>query len=161
MTVRTLRAGIVVAALLTSCVAGVAIAADEAGWGYGLANSLMSPYCPGRSLPDCPSAQAAQLREWIIAQDTAGRARADVESELIERYGEEILQAPRARGFGLTAYVTPLLAFLVGGVVVAVFLRRQGRRMETPGAESRPDHVAARHDPDLERALEAELTGRD
>jgi cytochrome c-type biogenesis protein CcmH/NrfF len=121
----------------------------------------MSPYCPGRSLPDCPSPQAAQLREWIIAQETAGRARAEVESELLERYGEEILQAPRARGFGLTAYVAPLLAFLAGGVVVALFLRRQGRRVaagtDVPGSE--PPRTP--HDRDLEQTLEAEMAGRE
>ena len=47
------------------------------GWGYHLANELMSPYCPGRTLNDCPSSQAAELKSWILAQEQAGRSQAE------------------------------------------------------------------------------------
>ncbi len=151
----------VLAIALLSLAAGTAGAAEKAGWAYGLANSLMSPYCPGRSLPDCPSPQAAQLREWIVAQEGLGRERSEVERELVDRYGETILQAPRARGFGLAAWVMPLLAVAAGGVVVVIFLRRQGAGA---GRETLPPALArtsGAYDAELDRRLDAELGGRE
>jgi cytochrome c-type biogenesis protein CcmH/NrfF len=126
--------------------------AGEEGFGHALARELMSPFCPGRALSDCPSAEAASLRAWILVQAAAGRSREDVLAELLERYGEQILAAPRPRGFGLTAYAIPIGAFLGGGALVALFLRRQTRES---GAASRPR--AAPLPAELERLVDQEL----
>jgi hypothetical protein len=67
-------------------------------WHYDAWNSLMSPYCPGRTLMDCPSGEAGELREWIADQESAGRSREEVEEQLYAEFGDVILQAPRARG---------------------------------------------------------------
>jgi len=149
-------------------VAGTAVAE---GWAYSLAGELLSPYCPGRTLADCPSQDAQTLRVWLITQEAAGRSQADVESELVDRFGEEILGAPPARGFGLMAYVVPFVAFGLGGIVVVVFLRRQVARAPEPrgGPESRgePESRAAPEsravperplDPELERIVEEDLS---
>lgn len=122
-----------------------------AGWAYELPNHLMSPFCPGKTLADCTSPQAASLRLWIVVQEAAGRTRADVEDELLERYGDVLRPAPRATGFGITAYAVPLVAFLLGGVVVVVFLRRQTR---TAAAKQAPPAAA---DPELERIIDEQL----
>jgi cytochrome c-type biogenesis protein CcmH/NrfF len=90
---------------------------------------------------------------WLIVQEASGRSREDVEAELFERYGNVLRPAPLAEGFGLTAYVFPVIAFLAGGVVVAVFLRRQTRavaNLESPPLAS---------DPELERVIDEELAG--
>jgi len=135
-------------------------AADEKpeGWAYALAGKLMSPYCPGRTLSECPSPQADTLRMWIIVQESAGRSRVEVEEELIERFGEQILAAPRARGFGWAAYLIPVFAFLGGGAVVWLFLRRQ----TAPASFDAPlplssATVPTDADPELERRVEEEL----
>ena len=132
--------------------AAPATPAAEEGYGYALARELMSPFCPGRALSDCPSPDAATLRAWILVQAAAGRSREDVEAELLERYGEQLLAAPRARGFGLTAYALPVGAFVGGGAVVALFLRRQTRRDR---ADPRPK--TAPLSADLERLVDQEL----
>jgi len=130
-------------------------AADEkSGWGYQLSNRVMSPYCPGRSLSDCPSPQAAELREWIVEQENAGVSRSEVEQELFRVFGDQLLQAPRAEGMGLMAYLVPALAFAAGGALVAFFLRRQ--RSSSAGGEAAPAPTAP-GDPDLERLVEEEL----
>lgn len=122
------------------------------GWGYEMWGELMSPYCPGRTLADCPSAQADQLRMWILMQEAAGRTRADVESELIERFGDDIRSTPKPEGFALTAYAVPVVLFLLGGAVVALFLRRQTQR---PAGAAPPPPAAL--DPELERAIDDEF----
>jgi cytochrome c-type biogenesis protein CcmH/NrfF len=124
----------------------------EQSYGYGLARELMSPFCPGRALADCPSPDAASLRAWILVQAAAGRPREEVRAELLERYGDQILAAPRAQGFGLTAYAIPIGAFVAGGALVAVFLRRQTR-----GAGATPRARRAPLSPDLERLVDREL----
>jgi cytochrome c-type biogenesis protein CcmH/NrfF len=148
-------AGIFAALLLgvsTATAAGEADAVPE-GWAYKLSHDLMSPFCPGRTLAACSSPQAGDLRMWMIVQEASGRSREDVEAELFERYGDVLRSAPRATGFGLTAYVFPVIAFLAGGVVVAVFLRRQTRAVAEPKASSHP------FDPELERVIDRELAG--
>jgi len=128
-----------------------ALSEEPEGWAYAMPNELMSPFCPGRTLADCTSPQAASLRMWITVQAAAGRTRSDVEEELMERYGDVLRPAPRATGFGIAAYAFPVIAFLAGGVVVFVFLRRQTRS----GAKTTP--VADSTDPDLERIIDEEL----
>jgi len=131
--------------------AGVPAAEEPAPtWHQQLWTGLMSPFCPGRVLIDCPSPQAAELRAWIAAQEAAGRSRADVEAQLYAQFGDVILQAPKAQGFGLAAYAIPLLAFAAGGGVVWLFLRRQRR------AGSAPAPLAAA-DPEIERQIDEEL----
>jgi hypothetical protein len=50
--------------------AAPASAADGApeGWAYEVANELMSPFCPGRTLADCTSPQAATVKAWLLVQ---------------------------------------------------------------------------------------------
>lgn len=128
------------------------VAAD---WGYDLADDLMSPYCPGRALSECPSPNAEQLRVWILAQDDAGRTRTDVEAELFLQFGDRLLQAPRAEGIGLFAYAIPAAVFALGGVFVVGILRR--------GARSKAMAPVSQHhapeDQELERLLDEQVQG--
>jgi cytochrome c-type biogenesis protein CcmH/NrfF len=93
---------------------------------------------------------------WLIVQESSGRPRAEVEAELVARYGESVLGAPRARGFGLTAYVIPVAVVAVGAGVLAWFLRRQTRTSKPAGAA--PPTAAL--DPELERLLDEKLAER-
>jgi cytochrome c-type biogenesis protein CcmH len=142
-------------AIALCAVALPAVAADAESWHYDMWNSMMSPYCPGRSLLDCPSSQAAELREWIAEQETAGRRREDVEDQLYAQFGDVILQAPKATGFGLAAYVIPILGVIAGALVLVIFLRRQAA-----AAPRAPAAIAAPLDPDLDRLIDEEMQRR-
>lgn len=124
------------------------VAASE-GWSSELESELMSPYCPGRSLVECPSPQATELRLWIQAQERAGVPRSEVEARLFEEFGDMLLHSPRAEGWGLWAYLVPALALLGGGALVFAFLHRQGAPAPAP--------AAAPADPELAREVEREL----
>ncbi len=120
---------------------------------------LMSPFCPGRLLIDCPSSQAEAMRDRIAAEEAAGRSRDEVVADLYADYGDIIWQAPRAEGFGWIAYVIPVVAAALGIALVSVFLRR-GRRIgvaseETPGPAETPAKTAL--DPEIERRIDAEM----
>lgn len=135
--------------------------AAEGSWGYALWSELMSPFCPGRTLADCTSGEAEQLRTWILVQAAAGRSKDEVEAELLQRYGDVMLSAPRAEGIGLAAYLLPALAFAAGGSGIAFFLSRQTRRAR--GAAQLPEGPAGASaaDPELERLVDAELARRE
>ena len=145
-----LAAGLIAGALASQ----PAFAADDAAqsWHYEMWNSLMSPYCPGRTLLDCPSGQATELREWIAEQEKAGRSREEVEAQLYTRFGDVILQAPKASGFGLAAYVIPVVGVAAGALVLVIFLRRQAGPARTA-----PAAVAAPPDPEIDRLIDEEM----
>ena len=120
-------------------------------WAYELAAELMSPFCPGRTLADCPSPAAANIRMWILVQAAAGRTKEDVEDELLQRYGDRTRSAPNAEVSGWAAYLVPLGVFVGGGLLVAIVLRRMTRGAPTPAPAARPV------DPELERRVDEEL----
>lgn len=144
--------------LIVACAAPLGAGAEEAspapeGWAYAVAGELMSPFCPGRTLADCPSQAAKSLVMWLVVQEAAGRTRADVEGELFERYGDVLRPAPLAEGFGLTAYLIPIGAFAAGGGLLLVFLKRQTRQ----AAADLPEPVVL--DPELARIVDREIAG--
>jgi cytochrome c-type biogenesis protein CcmH len=132
---------------------GLGQPAQAEGWGYALANEIMSPFCPGRALAEGPSPQAEDLRRWILEQEAAGVSQEAVEAELYAAWGDELRQSPRASGVGLLAYAIPAVAFVVGGGVLLVLLRRKQKPAEEGAATPALD-------PDLERLLEEELSQR-
>ena len=151
---------LVAALLALALVAPVALAesaetGEPAGWAWSYFNEVMSPFCPGRTLSACTSGQADTLRMWILVQEAAGRSQEDVNAELIEKYGDVVLSAPRPAGFGVTAYAFPALFFLGGGLVVAVFLRRHTRIAREVDRVATPPPPL---DPEIERAIDEELS---
>lgn len=107
---------------------------------------LMSPYCPGRLLKDCPSGQALQLKEKIVARLRAGETEQAVVDDLIATFGEEVRAAPEARGFGLIAWIAPFL-FLFLGTILAILWLKNRSLIEGP------EKIAAPLDPDSEQRL--------
>ena len=150
----------------------VASAASAEGYAYDLAGELMSPYCPGRTVASCPSPQASELIQWIQVQEAGGASEEEVVEMLIERFGEEILGAPKAEGTGLLAYVIPVVGFVGGGGVAAVVIRRMVGQSDddddddagppsTGGGASAPDaEPPAAGDDEFARRVEAELAAR-
>ena len=132
MTSRAFSSLLLVAALLGPALAD-AQQGEAAGWGYSLAHELMSPFCPGRTLAQCTSPQAQELRQWILMQEAAGATRAEVRANLLERYGDAIRSAPKPEGWGLSAYLLPLVFFLGGGGLVVIFLRPRSCNQSSRG----------------------------
>jgi hypothetical protein len=60
----------------------------------------------------------------MVLQEAAGSTQEEVIAVLIERFGEEILGAPPAKGITLWAYIFPILGFVVGGGLVVFVMRR-------------------------------------
>ena len=104
--------------------AGAARAATPDQVAADIAAEVMSPYCPGVTLHDCASREAAELRERIARWVAAGRTRAQILDELEAEYGAAIRAAPPMEGSGLYAWVVPALALLAGAGAALVLSRR-------------------------------------
>jgi cytochrome c-type biogenesis protein CcmH len=89
-----------------------------------LASELRCPVCQGNSIQDSPSELAQQMRDLIRDQLRAGKTPDEVRAYFVEKYGEWILLAPKAQGLNLIVYLVPVVAILLGGLVVWRTVRR-------------------------------------
>ena len=89
-----------------------------------VAAQLRCPVCQGLSIQDSPSELAQQMRSLARDQLAQGKTPDEVKAYFVSKYGEWILLAPKARGFNLLAYAVPVLVVIVGGVVIALAVRR-------------------------------------
>ncbi len=101
--------------------------------------SLMSPYCPGSLLADCPSSQAAALRDSVRARLGRGQSAARIRDDLVDIYGDEILAAPPFEGLGSLTWLGAGVIFLGGLGLAAGWMRRRlprsPERLQSPAAD--------------------------
>lgn len=97
----------------------------------GLYQGVMSPFCAGRSLNDCPSSKAQELKDEMRARLEAGESRDVILEDVIARYGEQYRAVPLFAGFGIFVWVVPV-GFVLLGLVVALFV--SSGRKRTPVA---------------------------
>lgn len=111
--------------------------------------TLMSPYCPGRLLKDCPSGQAFALKEKITTRLQSGESSEAVVADLINTFGDEIRAAPEVKGFGMVAWFAPALFLVIGAILIFVWLKSRTQQRESVGAPPLT--------PELEERLKSEL----
>lgn len=117
---------VVVAGLLVAVAAAMVLSArgpdpDAKPTAQAVDGRVMSTWCPGLTLGECPSGQAALLRQKIAAHVAEGWTNRQIDAWLVANYGEAVLGRPRSAG----AFVVPLIAVVGGGLVVAFVLRRR------------------------------------
>jgi cytochrome c-type biogenesis protein CcmH/NrfF len=86
-----------------------------------VAGRMMSPFCPGLTLDECPSEQANRLRAEVDEMVRRGETNAEIDRWIVDNFGEVAL----ARPGGSPAWVAPPLAVLAGLAVVLLFLKRR------------------------------------
>jgi len=104
-------------------------------------------HCPHR---DC--ATLAEIRPVIEKEIAAGKDETTILQDLAIRYGVQVLAAPPARGFSLTAWILPGVGLFAGLSFVVIMVRRW--RSPSPVAAA----IAAKPlDPKLLTAVEEEM----
>lgn len=90
---------------------------------YDIAQRTMSPFCPGRTLADCPSGNATEWRQDIRAMLEKGMSPAEIQKVLNQRAGENLSGAPESSlGWALP------VALCAGALVVLTLVLRRIRR---------------------------------
>ncbi len=140
--------------------AGVVSAQDEPPYPTAddvnrVAKQLYCPVCPNTPLDVCETKACQDWRAQIKDQLAAGWTDEQVIQYFVAQYGERVLAEPRRSGFTSFVWLLPVLAVVIGLVVVAQILRSwKGRRtVPAPPAPTPPLDVP----PDVLARLEKEL----
>ncbi|MDP3939474.1 MAG: cytochrome c-type biogenesis protein CcmH [Deltaproteobacteria bacterium] len=130
------RTGRLLAALVGSLLLATAAGAKEdlEARVREIAAGLRCPVCQNLSVAESPSEMAREMRSLIADQLAAGTSPDEIRAYFVSKYGEWILLAPTARGFGLLLWVLPGLGAAAGLGGAAWVLRRWARRGATPPA---------------------------
>lgn len=118
-------------------------------------DEVMCPIC-GTLLQLAESPQAVRERVFINRLIAAGKSKEQIKDALVAQYGRAVLALPGGSGFDLSAYLVPVVAFLLAALGLALGLRRWRRASRParppPPAPSDPrDEDAERLDADLAR----------
>jgi cytochrome c-type biogenesis protein CcmH/NrfF len=114
---------------------------------------VMSPFCPGVTLHDCPSSKADELRLQIARWAETGMSKNEIMARLEAEFGPDIRAVPQPEGAGLFAWLLPALGALAGLLLAWILARRYASR------HAPRDGAAAAAGPSAEerRRLEGEL----
>jgi cytochrome c-type biogenesis protein CcmH len=93
---------------------------------------VMCPVC-GTLLQLAESPQAQREKAFIQRLIAEGKTEAQIKDALVAEYGEEVLALPQDSGFSLSAYVVPIVAFLVAAVALAFGVLRWRRAGNSGG----------------------------
>jgi cytochrome c-type biogenesis protein CcmH len=113
---------------------------------------VMCPVC-GTLLGLADSGQAQREKVFVAKLIGEGKDKDEIKDALVAEYGTSVLALPQDSGFDLSAYVVPIIAFVIAAVALgfAVFRwRKSGAR------EGRPATAGGLSDADRER-LDADI----
>lgn len=125
---------------------------------YSVYQQIFSPFCPGRSLNDCPSSKAHDLKMELREQLASGVSEQEVLDGVFKKYGDKYRAIPQYAGFGKLVWWIPLGFILLGGGVV--FARSTGRGRDSHQGSSQSEETVSLSS-EVEAQIEKELSSMD
>jgi len=128
---------------------------------YDLYQQVFSPFCPGRSLNDCPSSKAHELKLEMRAQLESGVPPQTILEGVFAKFGEKYRAIPAYEGFGKLVWWVPL-GFLVLGLALACGLvGRRARRDNSEKTTAASTNVTPQIAPEIQAQIDRELSSLD
>jgi cytochrome c-type biogenesis protein CcmH len=121
---------------------------------------VMCPVC-GTLLELAESPQAQREKAFVRRLVAAGRTRQQVKDALVAEYGDAVLALPQGSGFSLSAYLVPIVAFLVALVALAFGVARWRRSSRDDGGGDGPQPPPAGPSAADRERLDADLARYD
>ncbi|HEX4747721.1 MAG TPA: cytochrome c-type biogenesis protein [Gaiellaceae bacterium] len=141
-----IRLGLLVLSLASVIVAGAAAAPPSAA---DLEAELVCPVCE-TTLDQSNAPVAQRMKLFIRTRIAAGDSEQEIKDKLVAEFGPGVIAEPPEGGFGLLAWLLPLVGMAVGLVAVGLLVRAWSRRGPPPGDEGELD-------PELDRLVDEEL----
>jgi cytochrome c-type biogenesis protein CcmH len=118
-------------------------------------SEVMCPVC-GTLLELAESPQATREKAFVEKLVKEGKDKAQIKDALVAQYGDAVLALPKGSGFSLSAYVVPIVAFIVAAVLLALAvwkwrLSAGSRRKRDSELKGPSDEDRQRLDDDLAR----------
>ena len=135
---------------LGALVAAGAVAAATPPNAADLEAEIVCPVCE-TTLDQSNAPIAEKMKAFIRTRIAAGDSEAQIKGALVAEFGEEVLAEPPGGGFGLLAWLLPLVSLAAGAIAVAFLVRRWSRRRPPDNDDGAP------LDPQLERLVDEEL----
>jgi cytochrome c-type biogenesis protein CcmH len=145
-----IRAGVLAVAAGALLAAGAATAAPPNA--AGLEAELVCPVCE-TTLDQSNAPVAERMKAFIRERIAAGDTEDEIKDALVAEFGPGVLAPPAKSGFGLLAWLLPLLALGAGAIVVGLLVRTWSRR----GTPAEDESVGVPLDPELDRRVDEEL----
>jgi cytochrome c-type biogenesis protein CcmH len=98
---------------------------------------VMCPVC-GTLLQLAEAPQAQRQKAFIARMIEEGRSEQEIKDVLVAEYGDEVLALPQGEGFNLSAYLVPIIAFLLAAVALAIGVLRWRRAGSDPPSQDGP-----------------------
>ena len=114
-----------------------AAAAEQRASLTEIEKQVMCPVC-GTLLQLAESPQAQREKAFIRRLIAEGKSEGQIKDALVAEYGNEVLALPQGSGFSLSAYVVPIVAFVVAAIALALGVmrwRRAGGRSDPQGPQ--------------------------
>jgi len=135
------RARLVLLALVALAVLAPAAGAAQQASLAEIEEEVMCPVC-GTLLQLAEAPQAQRQKAFISRLIDEGKSEQQIKDALVAEYGDEVLALPEGEGFNLSAYLVPIVAFLLAAVALAIGVLRWRRAGGDPddrgGPTSRP-----------------------
>lgn len=123
---------------------------------YEMYQQVFSPFCPGRSLNDCPSSKAQELKLEMRQRLEQGVPQDQILKDVFARFGEKYRAVPLFEGIGTMVWLAPLGFTLLGlALAGAVVFRKKKAASISLSAQERSVS------PELQRAIDDELSKLD
>jgi cytochrome c-type biogenesis protein CcmH/NrfF len=144
---------------LTFCLAHAEEPMGEEVWQKKAAEmyqQVLSPFCPGRSLNDCPSSKAQELKTDMLVKLQSGVSEQEVLEGVFTKFGDQYRAIPKGEGFGRLVWLVPGL-FVLTGLALAYYMSTR-RTSSPPPASSTVKStraISAEEEAELSRELES------
>jgi cytochrome c-type biogenesis protein CcmH len=102
-----------------------------------ISSEVMCPVC-GTLLELAESPQALREKAFVSRLVNEGKSKDQIKDELVAEYGTEVLALPQGSGFDLSAYLVPIIAFVVAVIALAIGVLRWRRAGGPPGGGDAP-----------------------
>ena len=140
---------LLVLVVLAALAAGGATSAAGPPNAADLEAELVCPVCE-TTLDQSDAPVAQRMKAFIRERIAAGDSEDEIKDALVAQFGPGVLATPPKSGFGLLAWLLPLVAVVAGAVAVGLLVRTWSRRRAPPAAEGSLS-------PELEQRVDDEL----
>jgi cytochrome c-type biogenesis protein CcmH len=103
------------------------------------------------AIADSPQADAE--RREITEQVKQGKTKQEILDNLVDTYGDRVLASPKDKGFGLAAYLVPIVLVVLALAALAIYLPRWRRNRTDDDGPDAPQGPALT-DADSQRLAE-------